>query len=222
MRKLRVVRFVIVAIAVAAGVYVARSPRLVDASVLEVDPDGPKLRVILIGNPNDPRVPTAREALTYWNQEFRRLGLRVHFDSATVKNDSIPDALLRAASSDAGFGLGSATSQLQAAVANEPADIVIALSHADLISFSVRWRAGSHGIIGIRRSDIPPLSYPNTVRNVVAHELGHVLGLNHNSDDRTLMCGRPAACRPIAFASDSARFFPLTPTDDQLLQKRWP
>ena len=161
-------------------------------------------------------------AVAFWNREFRRLGLRVHFDSMTVKHDSIPDDLLRAASGDVGFGLGSATSRLRAAVANEPADVVIALSHTDLISFSVRWRAGSRGIAGIRRSDIPPLSYPNTLRNVVAHELGHVLGLDHNSDDKTLMCGRPASCRPIAFKSDSARFFPLTPADDRLLRKRWP
>jgi len=63
---------------------------------------------------------------------------------------------------------------------------------------------------------------PNTVRNVVAHELGHVLGLDHNGDSTTLMCGRPASCRPAAFASDRVRFFPLTGDDDRRLQERWP
>ena len=76
--------------------------------------------------------------------------------------------------------------------------------------------------MAIRRADIPPLSLPNTVRNVVAHELGHVLGLNHNADSTMLMCGRPASCRPIAFVSDSARFFPLTKEDERWIESRWP
>ena len=221
-RKPRLVRLAVVGFVVAVGVYVARAPRRVDASVLESDPNGPRLRIVTIGNPNDPRVAPTREAVAYWNREFLRLGRRVHFDSVIVRQDSISDGLLRAASGEVRFGLGPASSKLLASTAAMPADVVIVLSQTDLISFSVRWRAGSRGLVGIRRSDIPPLSYPNTVRNVIAHELGHVLGLVHNSDDKTLMCGRPAPCRPIAFTSDSARFFPLTPADEQGIQKRWP
>ncbi|MBK7831714.1 MAG: matrixin family metalloprotease [Gemmatimonadetes bacterium] len=67
-----------------------------------------------------------------------------------------------------------------------------------------------------------PLSLPNTVRNVIAHELGHVLGLEHNGDATTLMCGRPASCRPVDFASGNARFFPLTAEDERRLTRRWP
>lgn len=193
-----------------------------DVTALQRDSAGPRLRVTIIGDSTDPRIPAAREAIVYWNGEFRRLGRRIHFDSAIVRRDSIPDALLRAASQEATFGRGPATTRLLATLSNEPADIVIALSHTDLISFSVRWRAGSRGAVGVRRSDIPPLSLPNTVRNVVAHEVGHVLGLDHNADAATLMCGRPAPCRPAAFASDSLRFFPLTGADDRRMQERWP
>ena len=215
-------RFSIIAVAIATAVYFARTPRPIDASALGSDPFGPKLRVAIIGDPDDSRIPAAREALAYWNREFLRLGRRIHFDSMLVRHDSIPDDLLRAASSEASIGRGPGTTKLLAATAALPADMVIVLSHTDLISFSVRWRARSRGLVGLRRSDVPPLSYPNTVRNVIAHELGHTLGLEHNSDARTLMCGRPAWCRPIAFASDSVRFFPLTPADEERIEKRWP
>jgi hypothetical protein len=120
------------------------------------------------------------------------------------------------------FGRGPATTRLRASLAGVPGDIIIALSESDLISFGMPWRAGSQGVVAVRRSDMLPLSLPNAVRNVVAHELGHVLGLSHNRDSTTLMCGRPAPCRPAAFASDTVRFFPLTASDERWLQERWP
>ena len=72
-----------------------------------------------------------------------------------------------------------------------PGDIILALSNGDFISFAMRWSRDRKGLVAMRRADIPPLSLPNVLRNVTAHELGHVLGLSHNSDPATLMCGRP-------------------------------
>jgi hypothetical protein len=139
-----------------------------------------------------------------------------------VRPERVPDAVLGAASGEVMFGRGPATSRLHASLAAVPGDVVIALSDTSLISFGIPWRAGSRGVVAVRRADVPPLSLPNTVRNVAAHEIGHVLGLSHGSDAATLMCGRPAPCRPAAFASDSAYFFPLTSEDDARLRERWP
>jgi hypothetical protein len=96
----------------------------------------------------------------------------------------------------------------------------VALSHGDFISFGLRGSRDRKGLVGMRRVDIPPLSLPNVLRNVTAHELGHVLGLRHNSDPATLMCGRPASCRPALFASERPHFFPLTEADRMTLRQR--
>lgn len=183
-----------------------------------------RFRVTMMSSPSDSRIPTIREAMAHWNSEFVRLGVNVRLDSGTRRDKSVSDDLLRAASDEVLSGsTGPSIEGLRSGLAAVPADIVIALSDTDLISFALAWVAGSQGIVVLRRSDILPLSLPNALRNVVAHELGHVFGLTHNADPTTLMCGRPASCRPDAFASNTPRFFPLTASDeDWLRQRRWP
>jgi len=57
---------------------------------------------------------------------------------------------------------------------------------------------------------------------VIAHEIGQAIGLRHNSDARALMCGRPASCRPDAFASQTEHYFLLTAEEKSLLLVLYP
>jgi len=77
------------------------------------------------------------------------------------------------------------------------------------------------GMIILREADDPPLSMSNVARNVVAHELGHVLGLQHNDDHALLMCGRPASCRPFVYRSPELRWFPLSDEEKAYLKRRF-
>ena len=105
---------------------------------------------------------------------------------------------------------------LPQALQDLPGDLTLMLGESDFTSFASPFDAASKRVVGIRGPGLPPMHLPNVTRNVIIHELGHAIGLGHNSDPAMLMCGRPAPCRPDVFRSDTPRVFPLT--DGEKLQ----
>jgi len=58
-------------------------------------------------------------------------------------------------------------------------------------------------------------------QNIIAHELGHAIGLGRNNDPTKLMCGRPVPGRPNDWRRTDG-FVPLTDVEKAYLLKIYP
>ncbi len=153
-----------------------------------------KVPRVLIAGGGDARVPLVHAAVSHWNGILAGIG--------------------------SGFRLGP-VSQGGSAL-GQPGEIVVVLSDAEFVSHVNRMPGGNGAVVMIRNMNGPPTSLPNVMRNVIAHELGHAIGLPHNSDPALLMCGRPAPCRPALFTSQTPHYFPLSGAERSSLLAMYP
>jgi hypothetical protein len=150
--------------------------------------------LISVGQRGDARVPLVHAAVAHWNGLLAGIG--------------------------SGFRLGPVS--IGGGASGQSGAIVVVLSDGEFISHVNRLPGGQGAVAMIRNTNSPPMSLPNVPRNVIAHELGHAIGLGHNSDPAMLMCGRPAPCRPGLFASQTARYFPLSAAERSRLLAMYP
>jgi hypothetical protein len=169
--------------------------------------------VTVIGPEADPRRQLVDEAVTFWNKTLEEIGAGFRLGPVTHIAQPVPEMALYVLS------LSGSDSQV---FRDLPGDLRILLADSEIVSFASWFDADGKRVVGIRGLQYPPVNLPNVARNVIAHELGHAIGLGHNSDPTMLMCGRPAPCRPALFRSDEPRLFPLTRDERRQLLDLYP
>jgi hypothetical protein len=176
--------------------------------------------IVVLGREGDSRNQLVSDAVDFWNSQLAEIGSGFRLGPVTFVSEIIPPQEL-AEISQAVLNRDPVREPPQGLLKVD-GDLIIALSDGDFVSFAARFPNTGKRLVGIRSFDRPPLRFTNVGRNVIAHELGHAIGLGHNDNPANLMCGRPAPCRPDAFRSNVERYFPLTEQEKQFLLELYP
>jgi len=179
-------------------------------------------RITVAGAAGDSRLRAVDEAVAFWNRSLAEIGSGLRLGPVVHVTRGVPEEELQELSRQVLSG-GGRSANIPPALRDLPGDITVVLANSAFVSFtSPPFGENPKRIVGIRGAGFLPMSLPNVPRNVIAHELGHAIGLMHNSDPTTLMCGRPASCRPDLFRSDQPRMFSLTENEKRRLLTLYP
>jgi hypothetical protein len=199
---------VVMALAIASGAQVhAQSDRLSQHG---------RSVVVVSSSAGDERFGLVDEAVSFWNMTFREIGVCYSLGPVTRLVQPVPEEALLSFRQLLDVSRG--PHKIPPVLLDQSGDITIFLTDSEFVSFT----AGigqEKTVLGVRGLRFPPLTLPNVARNVITHLLGLALGLRHNSDPTTLMCGRPAPCRPTLYRSIAPRVFPLTDAERRQLRE---
>jgi len=175
--------------------------------------------IAVISTESDYRLPAIREAVHFWNAELSKLGSPFRLGSLVhVVVQAIPPGDLR----DSADPLAATTRTRVAKILSQIApagDVIVLLSDDSNLKAFTQERPDLQKILVVIGNP-PPYAriFRGIVRNAAAHEFGHAIGLAHNDDAKTLMCGN-AQC---AFESYSEEFLPITAKEKTTLLEMYP
>jgi Matrixin len=180
--------------------------------------------IAIVSTADDPRLRAVREAVDFWNGELSKLASPFRLGAVVHITGVIPVGDLYALSPDLWSRGGqpfppcNLRPDLADSIWRMKGDVIVALSDAPINSFTFGWPVVQKVVAGIQSNQTYPFTLPNGARNVIAHELGHAIGLSHNDDAGSLMCGRAGCHSP--FPSEG--FFPLTAIEESKLLEMYP
>jgi hypothetical protein len=177
--------------------------------------------IAVIGAEADPRIALVDEALSYWNRILEESGSSFRLGPAVRHVMPVSEEGLQLLSLSL-LNRRGAPVQVPQSLRGLPGELNIVLADSNFISFAGPFDPDGKRVVGIKGAGHYPLTLPNVARNLIAHELGHAIGLGHNADPAMLMCGRPAPCRPDVYQSTEARFFALTDEERRRLRAMYP
>jgi hypothetical protein len=175
-------------------------------------------QVVVVSTESDSRLPAIGEAIDFWNAEFAKLGSAFRLGSPTHIDATIPRGNLPVLQAPLAEKVLSRMAKILSGMA-PTGDVIVVLSNdADLRPFSQARPDFQKVIVAIPDLSAYPGTSRSVVRNAAAHELGHAIGLGHNDDADTLMCGG-AQC---GFKAFSEWFLPITGKEKAKLLEMYP
>jgi hypothetical protein len=178
--------------------------------------------VVYASSDADPRIGATKQAIDFWNRTMVALGKPAPFEEPEIiVRAPVARALETYAYkvSEDGWHLypGAPGLEPPEALNQLRGDIVMLLSAQRLLSFSWPLADRPRYFVAIRSDRYVPVDDPSAARNIIAHELGHTLGLMHNAGAGNLMCG---SCEMRMATSEPPTFLPLLPEDRAWLLSR--